>query len=328
MPANLITQIKRNERLTPQKMTKIAAGINRMSAGVRRPVQVLQETPQTPQPVASDTLVVKCATKNNVDLYGEVSIDEVACVAGDLVACLNQTDPTTNGVYTVVADDDWTGPAQPKVIFVSKGATYANYNFVQLKGTAYIYSTSVLEVAVRVASTANIASLVGLATIDGISLAYGDRVLLKDQDTASQNGVYVIRSDGIAWSKLGQLESVTVMQGTANAKTIWTLNAANTYAQAGGVAEALVKAASTVSLTLSGTQTIDTVACGAGDLVLAKNQSTASQNGVYKVASGSWTKQGQPTFVSVIGGASSVSCYCRFILTAANTYTGQGAFYL
>ena len=51
-----------------------------------------------------------------------------------------------------------------------------------------------------------------------------------------------------------------------------------------------VKVASTANLTLSGTQTIDGVSAGVGDRVLAKDQSTASQNGIYTVASGSWTR--------------------------------------
>jgi len=51
-----------------------------------------------------------------------------------------------------------------------------------------------------------------------------------------------------------------------------------------------VKCATTANITLSGAQTIDGVSAGIGDRVLVKNQSTASQNGVYVVASGSWTR--------------------------------------
>jgi hypothetical protein len=51
-----------------------------------------------------------------------------------------------------------------------------------------------------------------------------------------------------------------------------------------------VKAATTANITLSGAQTIDGVSIVAGDRVLVKNQSTASQNGIYVAASGSWTR--------------------------------------
>lgn len=50
------------------------------------------------------------------------------------------------------------------------------------------------------------------------------------------------------------------------------------------------KVATTANITLSGTQTIDGVSAGVGDRVLVKSQSTASQNGIYVVASGSWTR--------------------------------------
>ena len=52
--------------------------------------------------------------------------------------------------------------------------------------------------SVRVATTANI-TLSGTQTIDGISLVADDRVLVKDQSTASQNGIYVVAAG--AWSR-------------------------------------------------------------------------------------------------------------------------------
>jgi phage-related tail fiber protein len=51
-----------------------------------------------------------------------------------------------------------------------------------------------------------------------------------------------------------------------------------------------VRAATTANITLSGTQTIDGVSVTTGDRVLVKNQSTASQNGIYVVAAGSWAR--------------------------------------
>jgi hypothetical protein len=51
-----------------------------------------------------------------------------------------------------------------------------------------------------------------------------------------------------------------------------------------------VKAATTGNITLSGTQTVDGVSLSVGDRVLVKNQSTGSENGLYVVASGSWSR--------------------------------------
>jgi len=51
-----------------------------------------------------------------------------------------------------------------------------------------------------------------------------------------------------------------------------------------------VKVATTVNITLSGTQTIDDIAVVADDRVLVKDQSTASENGIYVVAAGAWSR--------------------------------------
>lgn len=54
--------------------------------------------------------------------------------------------------------------------------------------------------------------------------------------------------------------------------------------------KAPVKAATTANITLSGEQTIDGVSCATGDRVLVKNQTTTSQNGVYEVSTGAWSR--------------------------------------
>lgn len=61
-------------------------------------------------------------------------------------------------------------------------------------------------------------------------------------------------------------------------------------AAAGIDSKASVRAVANANITLSGTQTIDGVAVVAGDRVLARGQSTGSQNGVYVVAAGAWSR--------------------------------------
>jgi len=64
-----------------------------------------------------------------------------------------------------------------------------------------------------------------------------------------------------------------------------------------------VRAASTANLTLSGEQIIDGVSCVAGDRVLVKDQTDASENGIYVVASGSWNRAADAdTSAKVTGG--------------------------
>ena len=84
--------------------------------------------------------------------------------------------------------------------------------------------------SVRVASTANVAIATALEAgdvIDGVTLVAGDRVLLKNQTTASENGIYVAVASGAAsrstdangTADTGELKSGTfafVEEGTVN----------------------------------------------------------------------------------------------------------------
>jgi hypothetical protein len=81
---------------------------------------------------------------------------------------------------------------------------------------------------VRAASTANL-TLSGTQTVDGVALIAGDRVLVKDQSTGSQNGLYVVAAG--AWSRAADLDAdaeallatVLVSEGTTLGNTQWTL---------------------------------------------------------------------------------------------------------
>jgi hypothetical protein len=58
----------------------------------------------------------------------------------------------------------------------------------------------------------------------------------------------------------------------------------------GVVSSTTAKAATTANITLSGTQTVDGIALGSGDVCLVKNQSTAANNGVYSVSGSGWIR--------------------------------------
>ncbi|ACT65636.1 predicted protein [Cyanophage PSS2] len=91
-----------------------------------------------------------------------------------------------------------------------------------------------------------------------------------------------------------------------------------------------VRVATTTDITLSGTQTIDGVAVIAGDRVLVKDQATGSENGIYVVAAGAWsrsedadnTPSGEVTsgmFTFIEEGTTNASA--GFILQTANPIT-------
>jgi len=64
-----------------------------------------------------------------------------------------------------------------------------------------------------------------------------------------------------------------------------------------------VRVASTGDLTLSGTQTIDGIAVVADDRVLVKNQTDATENGIYVAASGAWSRADDMDASSEFSGA-------------------------
>ena len=87
------------------------------------------------------------------------------------------------------------------------------------------------RVIARVASTANVVLASGLEngdTLDGVTLATGNRVLLKNQTTTSQNGLYTVVASGTASRDTefdiiseiaGQL--ILISEGTTNADTMY-----------------------------------------------------------------------------------------------------------
>ena len=90
------------------------------------------------------------------------------------------------------------------------------------------------KASVKAATTANVTLASDLEngdTLDGVTLATGDRVLVKDQSTGSQNGIYVVKASGAPdrstdaddGAEVTANFAVFVEQGTVNADSGFTL---------------------------------------------------------------------------------------------------------
>jgi phage-related tail fiber protein len=108
------------------------------------------------------------------------------------------------------------------------------------------------KASVRAASTANVDTASAPSTLDGVTLADGDRILLKDQSTASENGIYIFSSAGSALTRAADFDAdaevtagiiVPVEEGSTLADTRWQLTTNDpivvgttnlTFAQFGG----------------------------------------------------------------------------------------------
>jgi len=88
------------------------------------------------------------------------------------------------------------------------------------------------KAACQVATTVNI-SLTGLQTIDGYTTLSGDRVLVKNQSTSSQNGIYIASAS--AWTRSTDMDvwsevpgAYTVVLNGGQADTGWVCTASQT----------------------------------------------------------------------------------------------------
>lgn len=101
------------------------------------------------------------------------------------------------------------------------GTDAANKNYVDNVSAGLAWKDTV-----RAATTANI-TLSGTQTVDGVALVAGDRVLVKNQTTASANGIYVVAAG--AWTRATDADTDTellnmavfVSEGTTQADTAW-----------------------------------------------------------------------------------------------------------
>ena len=89
------------------------------------------------------------------------------------------------------------------------------------------------KVSVRAATTANGVMASAFAngqTVDGVTLATGDRILIKNQTSGAENGIYTVNASG-APTRAADMDTdaealqatVFVRQGTTNADTQWTV---------------------------------------------------------------------------------------------------------
>lgn len=103
----------------------------------------------------------------------------------------------------------------------SSGTDAANKNYVDALVTGLTWKNDV-----RVATTTNgtlASAFANGSTIDGITLATGDRILIKDQSTQTENGIYTVNASGAptratdadATAELNNA-TVTVLDGTVN----------------------------------------------------------------------------------------------------------------
>ena len=188
--------------------------------------------------VSSDQIRVKASGITNDMLAGSINLNKLAT---DPLARANhtgtQTASTISDFDTQVRTnrlDQLANPTASVSLNSQKITNLADPSSAQDAATkAYVDAVKTgLDVknSVRVATTANM-TLENEQTVDGVVLVAGDRVLVKNQSTGSQNGIYVV-VDGGAWTRSSDADSSNevsggmftfVEEGTTNADSGWVL---------------------------------------------------------------------------------------------------------
>lgn len=163
--------------------------------------------------------------KITLDGFGRVT-GNTAVLTADITALVDNTYVNTSG-------DTMTGN-------LNMGANKVSSSYVpaaadDLTNKAYVDALAAglsWKNAVRAATTANVAIATALENtdvLDGVTLATGDRVLVKDQTAPAENGIYVVQATGAAvratdMDTASEFDgaAVFVKEGTANESTGWT----------------------------------------------------------------------------------------------------------
>ena len=193
------------------------------------------------------------------------------------------------------------GIALPSGTTGQRGASPANgtlrYNTTTALLEAYLNS-----VWTSLASGSGVTSIVtGTGLTGGPITSTGTISIANTAVTAGTYGSSLV-VPVIAVNAQGQITSAT--NTTINAVTLTTGTISTTPSASTDIAnksyvdtvaqgldtKASVVAATTVNITLSGTQTVDGIALIAADRCLVKNQTLSQNNGIYDVSAGAWTR--------------------------------------
>jgi hypothetical protein len=292
---------------------------------------------------ATGATVLTLATVNsNIGTFNNVTINAKGlATAGSNVAYLTsytETDTlaavTGRGATTAVAST-FSGGISMSASKITNLATPTEDTDAATK--AYVDATRqglAVKDAVRVATTANI-TLSAPQTIDAIAAIAGDRVLVKNQTTGSENGLYLVAAgawtrtvDADAPNEMAGGDFVFVQEGTTNADSGWVCTndgtvtigtTALTFTQFSGAGQVLAGA----GLTKTGS-TFDVI--GTADRILVNADSVdiastyvgqASITTLGTITTGTWTG----TTIAVANGGTGAAT-----LTGILKGNGTGAF--
>ncbi len=136
-------------------------------------------------------------------------------------AAINALLPSQSGANGKVLSSDGTNTSWASIIPTQ---TSNAGSFLTTDGTNTSWAVPGVK-TVLCATTANLTSLAGTTTIDGVAVVAGNRVLVKDQTTSADNGIYIVAAG--SWARADDASTaaeiagsfVNVQSGSANGGT-------------------------------------------------------------------------------------------------------------
>ena len=275
---------------TPAGVYKLDPNLS--SVPTNKVIHVRVETTRTAATYDLPTVRVATTVSLNLNSPG-TTVDGVALSAGDRVLVKDQTTPAENGIYawngatipmTRSADADSTTELAGSIIEVAQGSQNARSIWRQASTNPTLGTDPIrwANVRVKLAPQSNIDLTSPGATLDGIMMTAGDRVLLKAQTLTTDNGIYLWNGatsamtrapDGDTAAKLTGI-IIQIQQGS-DATAWWRYDGASWSRLSVRVA------AQSVTNLASPGASIDGITLAAGDRVLVKAQASSSENGIY-----------------------------------------------
>jgi hypothetical protein len=257
---------------------------------------------------------------------GTLTLTSAIQTSGDLTLVaknnLKLSAPVSSATGTVAMVSDSLTSSSTITAGGTRGVTFTSLSATgDVDVNALVRAGGLVKQPVRLATVADV-TLSGPQTVDGVAIATGDRVLVKNQAIPSENGIYVVDTGGI-WTRTVDANlsglftpgfSVFVTEGSQMGG--WSFaNPTNPTLDSTGIlfvpvsatqTYAPVVAATTADILLSGLQTVDGVVLLGGERVLVKDQVNRRQNGIYVVSSGAWQRAGDADMAAELRAGSYV----------------------
>jgi len=168
--------------------------------------------------VSSDTSVdLATVTQASSGNFVKVTLDGFGRVTGNTVVTTADITALVDGTYVNVTGDTMTGNLDMGGTYTVTGLAApvnptdaANKSYVDNAVTGLTWKN-----AARVLSNVNVTIAGPGTTIDGITMANGERVLLRNQTTGTENGIWVFNGAAVAMTRPADAATFTQLNGAA-----------------------------------------------------------------------------------------------------------------